>query len=450
MSQIEEQSAIDIRAMKFQLWVVVAVEAVLLAALWLDVQNGWGWMSMVTPVVLAALFFWVLRQKRTVVVGLLVATASVWLLLSWLFYQLSQMRFEEPAPEPVPLALWLASTITFWGLVAMLALPAWFDRPNARRCGAWLGTAFGLLAVPSALLLTPTDGFEVPGIGWVALLPLLAVSTVTGAVVGGLHAALETDKARLTLRRFVMALFILAALLLLPLGRCIWWHLSETQQLSTRRDVRGILYKIATLREPYQRGEAAQALAKLDLPAALMHKSKDVRYVAAVYLAEKGDKNAKPILLQALSEGWPKREEREIVHPTVAIALAHLGDARALPYLVAQLKTDKWWHESEETVKAIACFPGKTARDALRQALTNPEPAVSWYAALQLGIWEDPAALPVLAKFLADGGKDGRTRRHQNDAASALANIPGAEAEALLRQAVKSPTDASAKKPSKP
>jgi HEAT repeat protein len=340
----------------------------------------------------------------------------------------------------------ISAALLFLSSLQILAI--FFSKTRERRLGAWIGGIAGiLLSVPLALIL-PVDYL---GLGQSDLPMLFFCLGVPGVAIGGaignIRAAkgLHTNPRRIA--RWVAPALILWLLCFTPFLGILRLKVTTIGQMEQAHDVQGLLWKINALSGKDEWDFAVSSYASVDPEGALRDKRKEVRYEAAIQIASGGDnRRAIPVLLEAMSQGplngQPDRSGGYAFR--AARELSYFQDPRALPYL-AQALSNSGPRDVEDAVFAIGLIPGQQSTELLAKALKSKSSNARSQAARELAERGDTRSLPVLAELMRTGTPD--ERKSEVWCVSGITNdivIP------LLKQAVKSPTDASAKKPSKP
>jgi HEAT repeat protein len=170
---------------------------------------------------------------------------------------------------------------------------------------------------------------------------------------------------------------------------------------------------VAALRDPAEavRRSAVHALVKLpgiDVRASLTElirgqESGPVRATALEVLAEMGDRDAVPALIDAL------RDPHEEVRKLAALALGRLRDLRAVePLLLAASSGEgSTWFQGE-VMRALAQLGDPRALPAVLRAREAADPFVRKCAAEALGRLGDSQVVPALIEMLADPAREVR------------------------------------------
>ncbi len=150
------------------------------------------------------------------------------------------------------------------------------------------------------------------------------------------------------------------------------------------------------------RGKAVRALGQLNnsdvepLIQALKYEDRMIRASAAMALGHLGDARAVGPLIQTL-----KDDEDWLVRTSSAEALGKLNDTRAIEPLIKAFK-DEDSGVRLYAAEALAELNDTGAVDLLIQALKDEDPEVRYYAARALGKLHDPRALEPLTQTLND------------------------------------------------
>ncbi len=140
---------------------------------------------------------------------------------------------------------------------------------------------------------------------------------------------------------------------------------------------------------------------------AMKDSDEEVRWVAARALGEIGDKQAKPLLVEAIKE-----DKNAEVRYHSAYALASLGGAEAFEYFKGQLKSEKV-DDRSRAVRALGKYGKGKFVDDLVAALKDKEKRVRYGAIIQLEHARKKESIPALIVALEDEDRFVRKRSRQ-------------------------------------
>jgi HEAT repeat protein len=165
-----------------------------------------------------------------------------------------------------------------------------------------------------------------------------------------------------------------------------------------------------------------------------------VRRYLALALGRLGDAGAVPALLAALDEidtGDTSAADPE-TQVYVVWALGAIGDAKALPALLRLAGSDDRGLR-KTAVHALGVFPGQETRAALARALEDGADDVRWNAALALARRGDAGAVPVLLQMMDRArlsGVEGLTPAQEEEALIEAVRASGRLADRSLTPAL--------------
>ncbi|MEI6514134.1 MAG: HEAT repeat domain-containing protein, partial [bacterium] len=286
-----------------------------------------------------------------------------------------------------------------WALILALAAFACFGRENARRYAVIHSSiAAGFFFLIGSVFCM---GFSS---GQISALPLLFAQM-------GFLATMATSGLYFMLRNrwhppFVLALSVIL-LSAVPVGLValsvkIIGRAPNISELIQAKDIEGLRLIIERPTKDAQWYEAIEQYIELDPYAALHVENKEARYTAAILLGQNGDRQAVPVLLQALRDRWHepagKFESLSFISP--AAALGFLGDTRAVPFLKALIFSKEDPKTRIEAVIALGKLDDDRVVILLIQALGDPTVKMAAKEALITYYSKSPAIVKIVQSGL--------------------------------------------------